>query len=729
MAYHKRNDNTKLDLGNDEEREHEEKHDQLSKLEVEEGTEKNHSRRGLLPWLKRKVYPNVDEENEDISLKVVTHRERSHSEASTSAELHSSEMFPLARERLMDLMEERQIRHVKELGGLEGIVNVLHTDIQTGLRVSDKKQRLFVASEQEDLMEGLLNHQPPLEHRKDIYGSNILTHVRSKSFLMLVLSAWNDKTLILLSIASLISLSLGIYEDVRSGTRTKWIEGLAIFIAVLVVVTVTAFNDYQKEKNFRKLNAQKEDRNIKVIRNGRQDQISIFEICVGDVVILASGDILCADGLLIDGKNLQFDESGMTGESHAIKKEVDRDIFLLSGTKILEGQGTMLVVAVGPYSLYGKTMMGLRVPNQPTPLQKKLNVLAERIAIIGLTVAIMLLVILLVKYLVHSAKHGWSSTPEIVSDITHLCIEAITIIVVAIPEGLPMAVTLALAYSSIQMLKDQNLVRILASCETIGNATTICSDKTGTLTQNKMTVVTGYLSDISFESLDRLDDFSESLEPHVKNLICEGISVNSTAYESYDEKGERVFVGSKTETALLDFVQKLGGSYQRIRECCHVHDVIPFSSERKRMTTIIDLPNGSKRLYCKGASEIVLKQCSKCLSVNGDLYALNEQKYGIFNEIILSYASDALRTICLAYKDIDPKDIEEVSLLSTSWIQSVENHLTCLGIVGVQDPLRPEVSEAIRQCQSAGIMVRMVTGDSKLVVSEKPEGLEVIIAT
>jgi P-type Ca2+ transporter type 2C len=636
---------------------------------------------------------------------------------------HPIPIFPLLKETLMDLIEERSQRQLEDLDRIEGIARALHTDLEKGLydsgiaNLPDANSRdLLSLSEEGSARMGLLSKSHSyMEQRRETYGRNILPEVQSKSLLRLMFEAWNDRTLIFLSIASLISLGVGIYEDVRDRSKIKWIEGFAILAAVIIVVIVTALNDYQKERNFRKLNARKNDRTIKIVRNGEQGLISVFDVCVGDVIIMASGDILCADGILIEGRGLKCDESSMTGESESVKKAAGHDVFLLSGTKVLEGQGRMLVVAVGPYSLHGKMMMSLRVPNQLTPLQKKLAHLAEKVAIFGLTVALLLLVILVIKYLVQSAIHGWASGANIVSDITHLFIEAITILVVAIPEGLPMAVTLALAYSSIQMLKDQNLVRVLASCETMGNATTICSDKTGTLTQNKMTVVSGYLSEMSFESLDGLRGFARSLDPRVRTLLCEGIAVNSTAYEDKTRNAEDHFVGSKTEVVLLEFLQKLEGPpYQDIRRNSKILDVIPFSSDRKRMSTVIELPNGRRRLYCKGAAEIVLKRCSTFLSMHGDIEPLANSKRRSLEDIILSYASDALRTICFAYRDFEAKQIES---LGASWLESAEHELTCIGIVGIQDPLRPEVCEAVSKCQRAGIVVRMVTGDSKCLFS------------
>jgi len=294
--------------------------------------------------------------------------------------------------------------------------------------------------------------------------------------------------------------------------KIAWVEGVAILFAVVIVVLVGSINDYQKELQFRKLNAKKEDREVKVIRNGETVLVSVFDIVVGDVLHLEPGDVVAADGIFLRGHNLKCDESALTGEPDAIKKvnyeeykkleEAEAashqpgdnahhalphiDPFIISGSKVLEGVGLYVVTGVGPNSFNGRTMMSLAVENGSTPLQDKLNNLAEQIAKLGSLSALLMLIVLFIRYFVNFKVNGVAPpTSEIVKRVVSIVISAVTVIVVAVPEGLPLAVTLALAFATTRMLKDNNLVRVLAACETMGNATTVCSDKTGTLTQNR----------------------------------------------------------------------------------------------------------------------------------------------------------------------------------------------------------------------------------------------------
>lgn len=286
-----------------------------------------------------------------------------------------------------------------------------------------------------------------------------------------------------------------------------WVEGVAICVAIFIVVAVGSVNDYQKERQFMKLNKRKDDREVKVIRSGKSIQISVYDVTAGDVMHLEPGDAVPADGVFISGHGVKCDESSATGESDQMKKTPGEEVwlrlqdgtatpkldpFIISGSKVLEGVGTFLVTSVGQNSSFGKIMMSLQTDNDPTPLQVKLGHLANWIGGLGSSAAILLFLVLTIKFLA-----GLSSNPatpaEKGSEFLDILIVAITVIVVAVPEGLPLAVTLALAFATTRMLKENNLVRVLRACETMGNATTICSDKTGTLTQNKMTVVAGTL--------------------------------------------------------------------------------------------------------------------------------------------------------------------------------------------------------------------------------------------
>lgn len=497
-----------------------------------------------------------------------------------------------------------------------------------------------------------------------------------------------------------------------------------------------AINDYEKEKQFKKLNAKKEDRTVKVIRNGREREISVYDVQVGDVMMLEPGDILAVDGLFLEGHNVACDESSATGESDTMKKKPfltseeagDVDCFLLSGSKVLEGVGRCVVVAVGEYSFFGKTMMAMRgQETEGTPLQVKLDILAEQIAKMGFAAALLMLLTLLIKYFVTaSLGDHWPQSEQIAATVVRIIIQAITIIVVAVPEGLPMAVTMALAFATTQMLKENNLVRVLSACETMGNATAICSDKTGTLTQNVMSVEHGTLP--AYHEFDnqqkgsRKQWFSKLSNDQVTDTILQGIAINSTAFEGKDDNGETSFIGSKTECALLGWAKQLGSDYEQVRHDLKVACVYPFASKRKTMSTVIqnNITNQGYRMYTKGASEIVLEHCTQYVDQDGQTHRLDKEAIVKWQGIISGYANQALRTIALAYKDVKTLDKTKKSGGNNNSGDGEGDgddepelcDLILLGVVGIMDPLRPGVVESVQTFRQAGVFVRMITGDN-----------------
>ncbi|ORX92128.1 PMCA-type calcium-translocating P-type ATPase [Basidiobolus meristosporus CBS 931.73] len=620
---------------------------------------------------------------------------------------NGSGSFNVSCEQLCDLFDPKSMDKLKSLGGAEGLAKSLKVDLKAGL--SNDEQLSATATGDSD---------ERFDERQEVFGKNVLPSTEQQSFWSLVREAYDDKTLVMLSIAAAVSLAVGIYEDISEDRhpRVGWVEGVAILVAVAVVVFTNAINDYQKEAQFRKLNAKKEDRHVKVIRDGKEQEISVFDIQVGEILLVEPGDIVPVDGIYIDGHNLVCDESSATGESDPLKKNSEKDPFVLSGSKVLEGVGRVIVVAVGPNSYNGKTMMAMREDeNQETPLQMKLDILAESIAKLGISAAVLLLVTLVTKYIITSALSDTSPTgAQVFSQMVKILIQAITIVVVAVPEGLPMAVTLALAYATTQMIKDQNLVRVLAACETMGNATTVCSDKTGTLTQNQMTVVAGTVAGETIDDHNKVDEFKSKLSEDLVELLCESIAVNSTAFEGKDDKGEPTFIGSKTESALLKFAQKLGADYNQVRQDAKPIKVYPFASERKTMTTVIPAkaksPGDKKadfRIHVKGASEIVLDSCTHYVSDDDNVKELDDVAKKNFEKTISDFANNALRTICIAYRDVSQSDVDGFDDSDAPL-----EKLTCIGIVGIQDPLREGVIDSIAACKRAGVYVRMVTGDN-----------------
>lgn len=413
----------------------------------------------------------------------------------------------------------------------------------------------------------------------------------------------------------------------------------------------------------------------------------------------------------------------MTGEPHAIEKDFKNDPFLLSGTNCVNGVGQMLVIGTGLNSLNGRSLLALEVEPEDTPLQQKLGHLADAIANFAFFLAIFMIILLVVVYFI--ANTDFSDGLKIAHDLISLLILAVTIVVVAVPEGLPLAVTLALAHATVQMLKDNNLVRHLGACETMGNATAICSDKTGTLTLNKMTVVESTIMGAEFERSDPkkfVNELSKTAPAEFCKLVTLSLNINSSAGEVKNKEGVLLFNGSKTEIALLEFTTKLGFPYAIDRDVTKVTNVTPFSSERKRMSCIAKVPYSSafeafgtppqgdgtlEIMFVKGASEIVLRACTKVLSAAGQIIPLTPELIKTYEDYISKYANEALRTICCSFKLIASG---EVTIDEKGELKDNED-LVLVGLFGILDPLRPEVKDAVLKCQNAGVKVRMVTGD------------------
>ncbi|XP_059796353.1 plasma membrane calcium-transporting ATPase 2 isoform X1 [Balaenoptera ricei] len=707
-------------------------------------------------------------------------------------------------------MEE--LRSLMELRGTEAVVKIKETygDTDTICR------RLKTSP-----VEGLPGTAPDLEKRKQIFGQNFIPPKKPKTFLQLVWEALQDVTLIILEIAAIISLGLSFYHPpgennegcatAQAGAEDEgeaeagWIEGAAILLSVICVVLVTAFNDWSKEKQFRGLQSRiEQEQKFTVVRAGQVVQIPVAEIVVGDIAQVKYGDLLPADGLFIQGNDLKIDESSLTGESDQVRKSVDKDPMLLSGTHVMEGSGRMVVTAVGVNSQTGiiftllgaggeeeekkdkkgvKKGDGLQLPaadgaagsnatdsantslvngkmqdgnvdasqskakqqdgaaamemqplksaeggdtddkkkanmhkKEKSVLQGKLTKLAVQIGKAGLVMSAITVIILVLYFTVDTFvvnKKPWlpECTPVYVQYFVKFFIIGVTVLVVAVPEGLPLAVTISLAYSVKKMMKDNNLVRHLDACETMGNATAICSDKTGTLTTNRMTVVQAYVGDVHYKEIPD----PSSINAKTMELLVSAIAINS-AYTTKILPPEKEGalprqVGNKTECGLLGFVLDLKQDYEPVRSQMpeeKLYKVYTFNSVRKSMSTVIKLPDESFRMYSKGASEIVLKKCCKILNGAGEPRVFRPRdRDEMVKKVIEPMACDGLRTICVAYRDLpsspEPDWDNENDIL---------NELTCICVVGIEDPVRPEVPEAIRKCQRAGITVRMVTGDN-----------------
>ncbi|KAH7199460.1 hypothetical protein DER44DRAFT_787712 [Fusarium oxysporum] len=598
-------------------------------------------------------------------------------------------------EVLNQLLDPKSLDVLKGLGGLPGLARSLNVDLKAGLSVDE------------------LNTQNC--PRIKVFGRNQLPPKKPKSIWRLAWITFQEAVLIMLTVAGTISLALGLYETFgvshKPGdpTPVDWVEGVAILGAVLIVVVVASHNDWQKEKAFVKLNTKKDDREVKVIRSGKSMLVNVADVVVGDVLNLEPGDLIPADGIFIDGHNVKCDESTVTGESDALKKTPgakcfvddpmrtkEPDPFIISGSRVLEGMGTFVVTSVGVNSSFGKIMMSVRTDIESTPLQKKLEGLAVAIAKLGGGASLLMFFILLFRFCA-SLPGDDRPAEEKASTFVDLLVVAIAIIAVAVPEGLPLAVTLALAFATTRLLKENNLVRVLRACETMGNATCICSDKTGTLTTNKMTVTAGRFGTSSFTS--DIPTWASNLCPETRKLITQSVAINSTAFEGTNE-GDAAFIGSKTETALLQLAKDHLGmqSLSEARANEQIVLIEPFNSVKKYMLAVIKVQAGY-RVLIKGASEIMVSFCST--EANPTTGAVEPLDRKAADDAIMAFARKSLRTIGLVYKDFEEMpDLENLG------------DLTLLGIVGIQDPVREGVPQAVQNARRAGVVTRMVTGDN-----------------
>lgn len=608
------------------------------------------------------------------------------------------------------------------------------------------------------------------------FGDNTFPESPMSSFGELLLEALSDSTLLILIGAAALSLVLGVISDPHEG----WIEGCAIFIAVGAVSLISAGNDYSKQLQFQALEkASAKDETCTVFREGSKKLIAVQQVVVGDVLIFETGDAIPADCVVFDRSVVKTDESTLTGETDDVKKTAHGDPFLLSSCLIKEIEGPearAMVIAVGRNSQWGKIKENLVVESANTPLQEKLEIMTKQIGFIGVFAACGTFIALLIRLFVSNP-----SGSEIQNGVIGAFIMGVTIIVVAIPEGLPLAVTISLAYSTKKMYTDNCFIRILAACETMGNATNICSDKTGTLTENKMAIVEGwfankYYSRTDFMSekelqdgakrstTDALDDSGQAsvsredslmdnsregkdnsgtstkstnnsqkkkkdptaykmsfkappISKALQHLIAEHIAVNRTAYLLYyDSEGNKltspIVNGSKTEGAMIMMTTAWGFNFEHVKNCMfniEIDKFFAFNSTKKRSTAVIHRSDGSVRLYCKGASETLLKGCSYYADTDGTVKPMTLTKFEQLNEHISNMADKALRTLVLAHSDF-----ATVEDLPKDWRDNPpdNNGLCCDAIVGIMDPLRSDVKEAVRVANKAGVVVRMVTGDN-----------------
>ena len=576
------------------------------------------------------------------------------------------------------------------IGGLEKLCESLGVDISVGMT------------------------EAQADKSRELYGRNQFPESPLDSYLTLWLGAMSDPVLCVLLVAAAVSLGLGIWQH---GAEEGWVEGGSIFIAVFLVSNLAASNDYSKQYQFAALEkSSAADELCSVKRDGIIKLINPVELVVGDIIVLQAGDKIPADCIIADKNVIMSSQASLTGEPEDLKKSIKGDFALYSACLITASEDKIeaLVMGTGVNSQWGKIKANLVVEAVNTPLQEKLEIMTAQIGYIGMAAAFGTFAALVIR--IWAGVDPAKITQTWITDgIVQAFILAVTIVVVAIPEGLPLAVTIALAYSTKKMYKDQCFIRVLAACETMGNATNICSDKTGTLTENLMTVVEGWFCGKKYDQ----DSFQTMQLPQVmKDMIAHHVAINRTAYLIYvDKAGKTLFrpdvIGNKTEGALILMCRQWGYDYDEVKSKLFNLDkkdkVFSFNSDKKRSTGVLHMPDGSVRLYVKGASEWILKDSTKFSDENGAPQTMTETKRQELGVLIEQMADLALRTLCLSHVDFPSE-----SAMPSDWESNPPDmaNLTLDCIVGIIDPLRGDVKEAVRIAQEAGVVVRMVTGDN-----------------
>ena len=563
-----------------------------------------------------------------------------------------------------------------------------------------------------------------VEESRALHGNNLLTPPPRTPMWKLYLEKFKDPIIRVLLVAAVFSLIISFIEG-------EFAESIGIIVAIFLATGIGFYFEYDAGKKFDLLNATNEETRVRVIRGGSVHEVPRKDIVVGDIVMLENGEEVPADGELLEAVSMQVNESSLTGEpmvekttdpAHFDKEATYPSNHVMRGTTVVDGHGVMEVLHVGDATEIGKVArQATEESNEKTPLNIQLERLANLIGKVGFIVAALAFIGFtwheLHNYLVAHTVNGMTEYLEIAKILLHNFMMAVTLIVVTVPEGLPMSVTLSLALNMRRMLATNNLVRKMHACETMGAVTVICTDKTGTLTQNRMQVY-----ETNFDTLDgqKLD-----MTQRGSQLVAEGIAANSTAYLE-GENGTVKGVGNPTEIALLLWMQSQGQNYLALRNAAAVADQLPFSTERKFMATLVNsaYAPGKRILYLKGAPEIIAKKCSLIATADGTAPMSGAQ--AAIDARLLAYQNMAMRTLGFAYRMVDNGEPNDCAKLSA------EGDFIFLGIAAISDPIRPDVPAAVQQCQDAGIRVKIVTGDTPGTATEiarqiglwKPEDTE-----
>lgn len=531
------------------------------------------------------------------------------------------------------------------------------------------------------------------------YGENVLTPPAKAPLWLQFLDKFRDPLIIILLIAGALSILISCYEYFGLGDGpTVFFEPVGIFVAIMLATGLSFYFEYQADKEFAILNKVNDDEPVEVIRDSNTTQIPRREVVVGDIVIVNTGEEIPADGELMESTLLNVDESTLTGEPMCAKTTVASEFdsqatfpsnHVMKGTKVMEGHGIMRVLAIGDHTEQGKVFEAVQIDNSvKTPLDEQLDGLGRLVAKLSYCVGAGIIIGRILMYFLSSSYVQFEWLPFIAYLLQTLMI-AVTLVVVSVPEGLPMAVTLSLAYSMRRMLKTNNLVRKMHACETMGATTVICTDKTGTLTQNQMRV--------DSLQLYGLDEKSSA--------VAESMALNSTAQLDFTEPDCPSVLGNPTEGALLLWLYEHGTDYRELRENSTIVDQLPFNTERKYMATVVDsaLMPGRRILYVKGAPEIVFAMC-RTMGEGATRERIENQ--------LLDYQNHAMRTLGFAFQMLDKDDVA----ISNGRVTATRLHF--IGITAIADPVRSDVPDAIKECLDAGINIKIVTGDTPATARE-----------
>jgi len=680
-------------------------------------------------------------------------------------------------ESYMKGKRDLEVEEIKQHGSTEGLLEKLKSNPSAGLSGTIKMNKIIPDDEIQRINE---------------FSDNLKIEAPLTTCCQHAIDALKDLMLQLLIVAAIVQIILGSIPAISEDPSKEWVEGFSIIVAVSVVVSVGSITNFSKEKAFKELNKKSQDElEVSLIRNGENRVFHPNDILVGDVLKFTSGKTISVDGILLNGHTVEMDESPLTGESNRMKKVIFNEVLkefevlnsknqsldhlssslIFSGTKCVKGSGDMLVLRVGKNSEIGKIEGRIAAEDGTNSLEEKLDKLAGDVGKFGMCAALVTLTALLIRFGVgyHISKVKYENYFEKKQNSTDLntsilnisnsslnetqnidpnapqdpaltvghqiltiILLCVAIIVVAIPEGLPLAVTLSLAFAIAKMQKENNLVRSMTSCETMGSANYVCTDKTGTLTQNLMKIEKFYNLDnnkrkeelgIGSKNSSKICLFQNNTDSEYQKIVEQAISINiSIAFEEKNGQKELLRDCNPTDKSFYDFLQdRLKIDYFQAREKYFTEGnnvkIIPFTSETKCMTTLIKHPSfgiGGWRVFIKGGPDVILPKAKYLYNKDSNKPdILSEDKINQIGEMINDFASDSLRTIGLAYKDVDDKtadDFEKTDLNGA--LQINKDEFILLGIVGIKDPLKEGVTEAVKNCKTSGITVIMVTGDN-----------------